>query len=33
MGAKYMSDAFQKEPTFLSIESSPAFIRALEGNG
>src|SRR3954452_22064083 len=28
-----MSDHFQKELTFLGIESSPAFIRAPEGNG
>jgi len=28
-----MSDAFQKELTFLGIESSPALVRALEGNG
>ncbi len=28
-----MSDAFQKEIAFLGIESSPAFIRAPEGNG
>jgi hypothetical protein len=28
-----MSDAFQKELTFLGIESSPAFVRAPEGNG
>jgi hypothetical protein len=28
-----MSDAFQKELEFLGIESSPAFVRAPEGNG
>jgi len=28
-----MSDAFQNELTFLGIESSPAFVRAPEGNG
>ena len=28
-----MSDAFQKELAFLGIESSPAFVRAPEGNG
>jgi putative transposase len=28
-----MSDHFQKELAFLGIESSPAFIRAPEGNG
>src|SRR5215204_7312795 len=32
-GSPYMSDAFQKELAFLSIESSPAFVRAPEGNG
>ena len=32
-GSQYMSDHFQKEITFLGIESSPAFIRAPEGNG
>src|SRR3712207_4016356 len=32
-GSQYMSDAFQKELRFLSIESSPAFVRAPEGNG
>lgn len=32
-GSQYMSDAFQSELTFLGIESSPAFVRALEGNG
>ena len=30
---KYMSDAFQNELKFLGIESSPAFVRAPEGNG
>jgi transposase InsO family protein len=28
-----MSDHFQKEIAFLGIESSPAFVRAPEGNG
>ena len=28
-----MSDHFQKEIGFLGIESSPAFVRAPEGNG
>ena len=28
-----MSDHFRKEITFLGIESSPAFVRAPEGNG
>jgi len=28
-----MSDHFQKELAFLDIESSPAFVRAPEGNG
>jgi putative transposase len=32
-GPQYMSDAFQKELSFLAIESSPAFVRAPEGNG
>jgi transposase InsO family protein len=32
-GSQYMSDAFQKELTLLGIESSPAFVRAPEGNG
>jgi putative transposase len=32
-GPRYMSDRFQKELTFLGIESSPAFVRAPEGNG
>jgi putative transposase len=32
-GSPYMSDAFQKERALLSIESSPAFVRAPEGNG
>jgi transposase InsO family protein len=32
-GSQYMSDAFQKELSFLAIESSPAFVRAPEGNG
>ena len=32
-GSQYMSDAFQKELAFRGIESSPAFVRAPEGNG
>jgi putative transposase len=32
-GSQYMSGAFQKELAFLGIESSPAFVRAPEGNG
>src|SRR6059058_3414840 len=32
-GSQYMSDAFQKELAFLGIASSPAFVRAPEGNG
>ena len=32
-GSQYMSDTFQGELRFLGIESSPAFIRAPEGNG
>jgi transposase InsO family protein len=32
-GSQYMSDAFQNEMRFLGIESSPAFVRAPEGNG
>ena len=32
-GSQHMSDAFQKELAFLGIESSPAFVRAPEGNG
>jgi transposase InsO family protein len=32
-GSQYMSDAFQKELALLGIESSPAFVRAPEGNG
>ena len=32
-GSQYMSDVFQTELRFLSIESSPAFVRAPEGNG
>src|SRR5215210_2559440 len=32
-GSQYMSDAFQQELGFLSIASSPAFVRAPEGNG
>ena len=32
-GSQYMSDAFQGELRFLGIASSPAFVRAPEGNG
>ena len=32
-GSQYMSDAFQKELAFPGIGSSPAFVRAPEGNG
>ena len=32
-GSQYMSDAFQSELRFLGIDSSPAFVRAPEGNG
>jgi transposase InsO family protein len=32
-GSQYMSDHFQDELAFLGIESSPAFVRAPEGNG
>ena len=32
-GSQYMADAFQAELAFLGIESSPAFVRAPEGNG
>lgn len=32
-GSQYVSDVFQKELKFLGIESSPAFVRAPEGNG
>jgi transposase InsO family protein len=32
-GSQYMSDAFREELRFLGIESSPAFVRAPEGNG
>lgn len=32
-GSQFMSDAFQDEIEFLGIESSPAFVRAPEGNG
>ena len=32
-GSQYMSGDFQKELRFLGIESSPAFVRAPEGNG
>jgi transposase InsO family protein len=32
-GSQYVSDHFQDELRFLAIESSPAFVRAPEGNG
>ena len=32
-GSQSMSDHFQKELAFLGVESSPAFVRAPEGNG
>ena len=32
-GSQYVSRAFQEELAFLGIESSPAFVRAPEGNG
>jgi putative transposase len=32
-GSQYMADDFQKELAFLGIGSSPAFVRAPEGNG
>jgi transposase InsO family protein len=32
-GSQYMAHDFQKELGFLGIESSPAFVRAPEGNG
>lgn len=32
-GSQYVSDAFQDELSFLGIDSSPAFVRAPEGNG
>jgi putative transposase len=32
-GSQYTSDVFQKELTFLGMESSPAFVRSPEGNG
>jgi putative transposase len=32
-GSQYMSNVFQSELRFLGIESSPAFVRAPEGNG
>jgi transposase InsO family protein len=32
-GSQYVSDVFQGELKFLGIESSPAFVRAPEGNG
>jgi putative transposase len=32
-GSQYVAQAFQEELAFLGIESSPAFVRAPEGNG
>jgi transposase InsO family protein len=32
-GSQYLSAAFQAELAFLGLESSPAFVRAPEGNG
>lgn len=32
-GSQFMSDDYQQELAFLGIESSPAFVRAPEGNG
>ena len=32
-GAQFMSDDFQNEIRFLGIESSPAFVRGIEGDG
>ncbi len=32
-GSQYMSNDFQEELRFLGVESSPAFVRAPEGNG
>ncbi len=32
-GSQYMADAFLKELRFLGIDSSPAFVRAPEGDG
>ncbi len=32
-GPQYMADDYQKELRFLGVESSPAFVRAPEGNG
>jgi transposase InsO family protein len=32
-GSQYLSDAFQNELRFLGMTSSPAFVRAPEGNG
>ncbi len=32
-GPQYMGEDFQREIAFLGIESSPAFVRAPEGNG
>ena len=32
-GSQYVSDAFQREIAFLGMISSPAFVRAPEGNG
>jgi transposase InsO family protein len=33
LGSPYLSHDFQAEIKFLGIESSPAFVRAPEGNG
>jgi putative transposase len=32
-GSQYVSDAFQSELAFLGIDSSPAFVKAPQGNG
>ena len=32
-GSQYVSHDFQRETAFLGVESSPAFVRAPEGNG
>ena len=32
-GSQFMSDEFQREISFLGLESSPAFVREPEGNG
>ena len=32
-GSQYVSHDFQREIAFLGIDSSPAFVRAPEGNG